>query len=329
VHCRSVAFPLVGTIRSAYHDGFLQKRALERVRGYSSAQQLDIERLHRAGKERWRGARDLADGGQYVAALLLYRQALALFLLATDRAKPDSEPRSVADASEAIALLDSLALTLPAGSERVIELLSDSRPLAFDDVPPKELPELYLAAERLLGWLGREVEPRTLRRVKIRRALHFVGVALAGLVVIALLVSWALRPPNLARGKTVTQSSNNADSTAAPGGLTDGSTRGAYGIHTNKEAKPWVAVDLGKSRSIGRVEIFNRGDGWLDDGLPMVLEISEDGESYTEVATRKARFTQSAPWVERLGGRSARWVRVRARPGSYVALSEIEVYEKP
>lgn len=329
MHCRSVAFPLVGTIRSAYHDGLLQKRALERVGRYSSAQQLDIQRLHKAAKERWRAARDLADGAQYVPALLLYRHAFALFVLAADRAKPDSEPRRVADVSEAFALLAPLALVTPKGSERLIELLRDSRPLALDDVPKRELPELYLAAEGLMASLGREVESRSLRRVKLRRALHFVGLALAGLVLLAFLISWALRPPNLARGKTVVQSSNNPDSTAAPGGLTDGSKRGTYGVHTNKEANPWVAVDLGKSRSIGRVEIFNRGDGWLDDGLPMVLEISEDGSSYAEVATRKTRFTESAPWVERLGGKSARWVRVRGRPGSYVALGEIEVYEKP
>jgi hypothetical protein len=60
----------------------------------------------------------------------------------------------------------------------------------------------------------------------------------------------------------------------------------------------------------------------------MVLEVSEDGDVYTEVAVRKSRFTHSSPWVERLGGKPGRWVRVRGRSGSYVALSEIEVYEK-
>ena len=62
-------------------------------------------------------------------------------------------------------------------------------------------------------------------------------------------------------------------------------------------------------------------------GTPLA-EISEDGESYAQVGTRKSRFTASAPWIEHLGGKHARWVRVRGRAGSYVALGEIEVYEK-
>jgi hypothetical protein len=323
-----VALAFVGAIRSAYQDGLLQRRALDRVRAYASEQQVDIQRLHRAGKARWRAARDLSDGGQHVAALFLYQQAATLFVWAARRAQPGSEPRELESVSEAFAALDELGLELPAGSEPVRDLLRQTQPLAFEQIPTGDLATVCASADQLVSFLGRTVEPRSVRAVKIRRALHLGAIVLGFLLAITALVVWLTRPKNIARGKPVSSSGLNPDSTAPDDGLVDGDTRGSYGIHTSKGPNPWVAIDLGKTHSIGRIEIFNRGDGWLDDGLPMVLEVSEDGSTYTEIAVRKKRFTHTAPWVERLGGKPARWVRVRGRTGSYVALSEIEVYEK-
>jgi len=54
-------------------------------------------------------------------------------------------------------------------------------------------------------------------------------------------------------------------------------------VHTANEAKSWVMVDLGTMQKLGKVKIYNRGDGWFDEVLPLTLELSSDGASFTEV----------------------------------------------
>jgi hypothetical protein len=86
-------------------------------------------------------------------------------------------------------------------------------------------------------------------------------------------------------------------------------------------------VDLQASRGIKDIVIYNRGDGWFDEGLPFVLELSENGKDFTEVARRSETFSQDHPWTYTAPtGLHARYVRVRAPHVGYVALSEIEVH---
>jgi hypothetical protein len=83
-------------------------------------------------------------------------------------------------------------------------------------------------------------------------------------------------------------------------------------------------VDLLASYKIDKVKIYNRADGWFDDGLPLSLEFSEDGATFTEVNKRTEGFTSRAPWTFEAKGAKTRYVRVRSP--KYVALTEIEVY---
>ena len=135
-------------------------------------------------------------------------------------------------------------------------------------------------------------------------------------------------PTNIARGKHVLTSSVIAGSTAPEGGLTDGSTLGGYGVHTAIEDNPWVRVDLGSVYSLKKIKIYNRGDGWFDDHLPLSLELSENGVDFTPVDRRTTSFSQWSPWVYVAHGEKARFIQVHGAKGKYVALSELEAYGK-
>jgi hypothetical protein len=101
---------------------------------------------------------------------------------------------------------------------------------------------------------------------------------------------------------------------------------GSYGVHTNSGEDPWVQVDLGAVYAVDTVKVYNRGDGWFDDGLPMMLRLSENGRDFVDVAARTTHFTQAVPWTIETGHRPARYIRVRGARGRYVTLSELEAF---
>jgi hypothetical protein len=205
-------------------------------------------------------------------------------------------------------------------------LISNPDSLSADALPPAEATRLTESLQSTLRWLRRRIEPRTLAELKRDKLLRLGGVTVALLVVLTTSIIWLVRPHSLARGKPVLVSSNHPNSTAPEGGLTDGNTKDGYGVHTRLEPHPWVSVDLGQSHAIDRVKIYNRGDGWFDDSLPLKLEFSEDGKTFELVDERTKSFSQAAPWVYRAKGKKARYVRVSGRSGGFVALSELEVF---
>ena len=111
-----------------------------------------------------------------------------------------------------------------------------------------------------------------------------------------------------------------------PSGFTDGIKSGAYGVETTVSAAPWVQVDLEGLYAVGTVKIYNRGDTAFDAGLPMTLQLSENGRDFVDVDTRATSFSQAKPWVTKTQNRVCRYVRVCATPGHYIALAEIEVF---
>ena len=69
----------------------------------------------------------------------------------------------------------------------------------------------------------------------------------------------------------------------AAGGC-DGIKDGTYGFHTNRDNSPWWQVDLGKSRPLDRVVIYNRCDGNVEDrAARLKILLSDDGRSWTEL----------------------------------------------
>ena len=131
----------------------------------------------------------------------------------------------------------------------------------------------------------------------------------------------------MALHKPVTTSGVHPHATSPPSGLTDGETAGAYGVHTQVGPLPWVTVDLLAAHVIDRIKIYNRNDGWFDDGLPLTVQLSANGVDFVDVATRTTSFVK---WTIDVPRQKARYVRVRSASGKYVALSELrEVFGDP
>jgi hypothetical protein len=159
------------------------------------------------------------------------------------------------------------------------------------------------------------------------------------LVVAALAITgaaWAMSAPNVARGKPVRMSSQRPyfgprSAGVSPEGAVDGQLPSAFDVLTNTEASPWLVVDLLAPHRLSKVVVYNRDDCcWGIRDLPMVIEGSIDDVEYTELGRRRRPFTQTAPWVLRLGSATARYVRVRVDASAgEIALSEVEVYGRP
>jgi hypothetical protein len=166
-------------------------------------------------------------------------------------------------------------------------------------------------------------------------------VGTLGLLAIGALVTIGARfmgPTNIARGKTVQMSSRRPECPpgsgaqgASPAGLVDGSKGGSYDICTNFEPNPWVTIDLAKEYSLSKIKVYNRGDCcWGAHDLPIVLELSVNGVSYTPQATRSTPFTSAAPWVIDLPGTPARYIKLRAESPEprELVLSEVEAFAR-
>jgi hypothetical protein len=152
---------------------------------------------------------------------------------------------------------------------------------------------------------------------------------------VGVVVAWALLafarakllPQDIALGKPVHPSSQKQ---APPDGqtITDGSTGTSVGVHTNVEDNPNVVIDLEAPYWLSTLKVYNRMDGWFDDCLPLVAEVSLDGKTYDEIARRDTHFGTSPPWIIDAGGRPGRYVRLRVARKSYLALSEVEAFGK-
>jgi hypothetical protein len=133
------------------------------------------------------------------------------------------------------------------------------------------------------------------------------------------------RSPNVALRHPVTASGLDPRS-PDPAALVDGEPFGAFGVRTALDRSPWVMVDLGSVYAIDEVVVYHRGDGNVDDGLPLVVEASLDAQAFSALGRRAERFTQDEPFRLDAHRARGRYVRVRLdRPG-YLALTEIEVH---
>lgn len=313
-------------------DSLLLERASRKLAESTPERQRRIRELYDAATVRASIAAELVDARQHGAAFTLLKEASALYLAAI-AVSNDAASSEVLEPMTAFEGLDDLLARglLPAPRpeaelHRVQSWFADSDPLAFDRLSHDEALMRRSELDEVVDYLRQLIEPRTLRELKLARGLRLGAL---GIVIVAVLsfAGWkAFSPKNLALGKPVTESSRHPQSTASPDGLTDGDTGGSYGVHTRIEDEAWVMVDLQSTQKIGRIKVFNRGDGHYDDGLPFALELSDNGKEFTEVDQRKTSFSRWKPWTYDAQGKQARFVRIRKVGRGYVALSELEVY---
>jgi hypothetical protein len=327
--------------REGLREYFLLERAEREVASRSENQRAKIRDFVTAGDARLAAAAALVGENHLPAALILYREGLVLIVraLLEARGKGSSE-QSPEEAFRSLAtLVESGELpAAPDGFADARALLTDSRPLAYDELPVAEAPSKRAHVEATAVWLRGLVDARVPRQIKLSRVLRLVTLALAVLLGVGFGVSKLVAPKNLALGKPVQVSSQRPHcphGTGAeglpPSGLVDGTVGAAYDICTNGEVRPWVTLDLQRVRPIGKVVVFNRGDCcWGNYDLPVVLEVSDDGTNFREVARRTTAYSAVDPWVVTLDRQSARFVKLRVDSNEprELVLNELEVYAR-
>lgn len=308
---------------------FLLQGPSARVRRRSPSQDQAIRQYAQQARQIVAAARS----HDLESALILYRDAV-VFLMAAALVEQDSDApvRTLTRAQ-----IWERWRALPTDSCHEADLLLKHKELLTTDHPLSFLPpETPAAQSQLAGemdcaaaWLLRSLETRSIKYLKASRAFR-IGVPIALCVVLLVkLVGLIAAPRNIAKHRPVLMSSVHPASISAAGDLTNGRLESTYGAHTNGESSPWVMVDLGSSQPIARVAIYNRGDGWFDESLPLVLELADQEHGpFTEIETRRTHFSQSEPWVVAGIHQSARFVRVRKTSNGNVVLSEIEVYQR-
>ena len=153
--------------------------------------------------------------------------------------------------------------------------------------------------------------------------------ATANLVGLAVVVSAAtfvvakLDPrivPNLATGALVTTSSRDPVS-PDPAHVIDGDAS-RFGFHTQWEQSPWVLLDLRSEKLVRHITVYNRLDCCRDRAVPLVIELSRDGQKFTEVARVDDPFDR---WDAVFAPQNARFIRAKSPRLGVLHLNEIEV----
>ncbi|HEY4184284.1 MAG TPA: discoidin domain-containing protein [Polyangia bacterium] len=92
---------------------------------------------------------------------------------------------------------------------------------------------------------------------------------------------------------------------------------------TTEEASPWVEFDLGERRTFSRVVVRNRSDCCPDRAVPLALEVSDDQQTWREVARRDETFST---WRSDFPTTRARYARLRALRRTILHLDKFDLY---
>ncbi len=317
---------------SSIAEAILLKKAELRALAYPEDRLSKMLVCFDAAERRLGAANELFDGKSAVSPTL-YREAGLMFMAAAVILHGGATNDALLRGDDVVAQFRRLDPPWPCPRpwkelDWFFALVASPDPLAFDRLPPDEMFERTLSVRAIVDWLRETSRPLTLREVKMQRRLRVGGLAAALVGGLVWGLASLLAPKNIALHKPVLVSSVHPAAVSPPPGLTDGVVTGSYGVATSQEESPWVAVDLLDVYRLDKIKIYNRGDGWFDDTLPMTLELSENGTDYVEVAVRTWSFGQWMPWTFSANGKKARYIRVRGAHGRWVALSELEAFGK-
>ena len=312
---------------SPIHEFFTLSRAERTIRAYVPAQRARVqEHAEAADRRLWSGRRVT----QAVAAAVLLRGAVTHYLYAAacaHDAGADLDSLDLAGAFPSLPPDPARPRADPTDDARVRAALSSNDLLYFDRLSAEDAERARWALDRAATLVRRGVEARSLTHVRGARWGRLAAVfLLVGYATFAIVRATAF-PKNIALGKPVHPSSRKHN---PPDGheLVDGEIGTSFGIHTNTEDSPNVVIDLQAKYWIDTVRVYNRVDGWYDDSLPLVVELSQDGTKWDEIGRREQHFDASPPWVVDGAGKPAQFVRIRVARKSYLALSEVEVFGK-
>src|ERR1022692_1621798 len=145
---------------------------------------------------------------------------------------------------------------------------------------------------------------------------------------------------NLAVGKTASQSSTLAGSTATAALAVDGNTDGNWAhsslSHTNQDVNAWWQVDLGAPATVDAIVIWNRTDccsNRLSDYWVFVSNTPFNSTDTPATLQNRAGTTSShqttfpnPSTVIPFGGAQGRYVRVQLTGTNYLSFAEVQVF---
>jgi hypothetical protein len=316
------------TVFSGALDAYLLREAERKAAARSPRQDDTIARHYEAARRRCAAADALAEPTDDVAALLLYREAIIHLVTAMSAAvKPEGDlPHTAGEAWRALEQLEPGHTDLkPAAFDALRWALEDADPLALDRLAEERLGALRATARRTTTWLRANIDPRGAQAIRTARWVR-IGLGIAVVCgVIAFGLKAAFGVTNVALGKPTTASSR-LPGTGPASGATNGEIESNYGVQTTLEDDCWVMVDLQKSYKIHEVRVYNRGDGWQTEGLPILLQISSDKIHWQDISRRDTMYSQTDPWITKPPGMKARYVRLKRPARGYICISELEVY---
>ena len=168
-----------------------------------------------------------------------------------------------------------------------------------------------------------QLADRAIARLRWRRIgmLASASLFLASLITAVVLLVSPPEGPDLAAGKPWQASSFYPGYTAS-GLKPTNPTEGAF-FCTGEDTSPWWSVDLKKSTSVGSVTVVNRGDCCIERAHPLVVELSNDGVTWHEVARRNESFRT---WWPRFKATKTRYLRLRSLRRTYLHLKDVRVH---
>ncbi len=201
----------------------------------------------------------------------------------------------------------------------------------FDTIEPKSddnLPARCSTTRRVVACMLQEANRRRNRywRRPIARLLKSCAWPTATSVVLAA-VLFSVAGRSLWQATEIAAGAPwRASSAAAPFGALTGNvpidTRAQYFFHTTLETDPWLSIEL-KDSAVSRVDVENRDDCCETRAIPLVVETSEDGTHWTEVARQSRQFKT---WSAHFARRSAHWIRLRATRRTSLHLKGVKVF---
>jgi hypothetical protein len=197
--------------------------------------------------------------------------------------------------------------------EAVRRALLDLSAQASLDVSDEDVARTRTFAEALYQQI--EAPRRRVDRVLRQRWIRSGAVA-----VLVLAALFGLR--SVIRGRDLVAGKPFQTSSSYPGCGEDPNCA-AQLFHTKEEDSPWVEFDLEKPRRVHIVEIENRMDCCQDRAVPLIVELSTDHTTWTEVARQeKADFKE---WEAKFPRTMARYVRLRVPRRTVLHLHGVKV----
>jgi hypothetical protein len=94
-------------------------------------------------------------------------------------------------------------------------------------------------------------------------------------------------------------------------------------FHTDPENNPWVEFDMGKPTTFHRIDVKNRTDCCSDRAVPLIVEISTDHTTWTEIGRKDVEWTS---WTINVPPKTARYIKLHVPKNVAFHLKKVAVY---